>query len=62
MKKYRIILISFTVLASIWIFTRPCIFHPFSKHNSWEWGYREATGYFPDSLTKDRYCPSFWAP
>lgn len=50
--KFKIILIVFTFICFGIIFMIPCIYHPFSCHDCYDWGYKEATGHFPDSTTE----------
>lgn len=44
----KIILTIFTIVTIAWIWSRPNIFHPFSKHSAWEEGFKRATGMYPD--------------
>ena len=55
LKSFKIVtfIIAFILIVIIW--TRPCIMHPFSTHDAWEWGFREGYGDWPDSLTKAKY-------
>jgi len=48
MELYAWVMIPLMIGVGLWLLTRPCIFHPFSNHSAWEWGYRDATGHWPD--------------
>ena len=48
-KKEYILIILIIIMVYV-IFRIPCIFHPFSCHDCYEWGYKYSTGEFPDSV------------
>ena len=53
--KFKLVTGIITLVLIVIIMTRPCIFHPFSSHTAWEWGYYEASGKWPDSVTLSKY-------
>lgn len=55
--KFNIVAGVITLFIFGWLITCPCIFHPFDrKHSSYDWGFKEATGYFPDEWDFRHHC------